>query len=64
MSKAHGKERFCWVCGVSMGWIADRWYSKHDTCESRECAREARDAWEAEREEAHERINRDFDGGW
>jgi hypothetical protein len=58
------KERFCWVCGASMGFIEDRYYDRRDTCESRECNREARDSHEEEREEAHRRVDREFDGGW
>ena len=30
----------------------------------RELQREIRDAFEEEREEAHRRVDRDFDGGW
>ena len=57
-----GKERFCWVCGVSLGVVENRYYDRSDTCGSRECAREARDAAIAERDEAHEQLDRDM--GW
>ena len=57
-----GKERFCWVCGASMGFIENRYYDRRDTCESRECLREAREAERQERDEAHEQLDRDR--GW
>lgn len=58
----NGKERFCFYCGESMGFIENRHYDRRDSCGKRECAREERDAAEAEREEAHERLDRD--NGW
>lgn len=57
-----GKERFCWNCGESMGFIESRYYDSRDTCESNECLREARDSAAAERDEAHEQLDRDR--GW
>lgn len=56
------RERRCWVCGESMGIIQDRHYERSDTCGKTECEREARYAAEAEREEAHDRLDRDI--GW
>lgn len=53
-----GKERFCWVCGVSMGFIENRYYDRMDSCGATECAREERDAHAEEREEAHRDLNR------
>lgn len=56
------KERFCWNCGDSMGVIEDKYYDRSDTCGKRECEREARDQARAERDEAHEKLDRDM--GW
>ena len=56
------RERHCWFCGASMGIIEDRHYDRGDTCGKLECDRAARDAQAAEREEAHERLDRDM--GW
>lgn len=60
--KPRARERFCFNCGASMGVIEDRYYDRRDTCGSRECEREARDEAAAERDEAHERLDRDM--GW
>ena len=57
-----GKVRHCWNCGTSMGFVEDRHYDRGDTCGSAECDREARDAYRAEHDEAHERLDRDM--GW
>jgi hypothetical protein len=57
-----GKERHCWNCGESMGFVEDRHWSRADTCGKRECDREAREQDRHEREEAHERLDRDM--GW
>lgn len=54
------KERFCWNCGVSMGFLEDRYYDRYDTCGARECDREARDQWEWERDERHREIDDDY----
>lgn len=59
-----GRVRHCWYCGADMGFIEDRYYNRLDTCGESECDREARNAWEDERREAHERVDRNFDGGW
>ena len=61
---AVGKERHCFYCGESLGFIENRFWCAADlpTCGKRECEREARDAHEAEREEAHEQLDRDR--GW
>lgn len=56
------KERFCWNCGESMGHVEDRFYRKGDTCGLPPCERAARDEALAEREEAHEQLDRDM--GW
>jgi len=41
--KPKSRERFCWVCGDSMGPIEDRYFDRLDTCGKRDCEREARD---------------------
>lgn len=52
--------RHCFNCGAELGVYADHDFS--DTCGSNECERAVRDALRAEREEAHERLDRDM--GW
>lgn len=65
VDKPHpGKIRHCWVCGKDMGFIENRYYDRLDTCEERDCAREARDAYAAERQEAHDAVDDDFNGRW
>lgn len=60
--KPKAKLRHCWNCGADMGVIEDRYYDRSDTCGAAECAREARDQARAERDEAHEQLDRDM--GW
>lgn len=52
----NGKERHCWNCGASMGFIENKYYDSRDTCGKLECEREGRYAAEAERSEAHHRL--------
>lgn len=52
--------RRCFNCGKEIGQYA--YYDRYDTCGERECDREASDAFEQERAEAHEQLDRDF--GW
>jgi ribosomal protein S27AE len=54
------KQRYCFNCGEDIGFYAD--YDPRDTCGKQECDREARNAFAEEREEAHERLDRDM--GW
>ena len=54
------KMRFCFNCGEELGFYAD--YDPMDHCGKTECSREAQYAAEAERSEAHERL--DQDNGW
>jgi hypothetical protein len=56
------KMRHCWSCGAEMGFIENRYYDRRDTCGSRECEREARNRESAERDDAHEKLDRDM--GW
>ena len=51
----------CYNCGDDMG-EKDRFSDRLDTCGRPECEREARDAAYAERDEAHEQLDRDM--GW
>lgn len=60
--KHKSRERFCWNCGDSMGVIEDRFHGHNDTCGKRECDREAQNQIASERAEAHEQLDRDFDG--
>jgi len=53
----------CYYCGDDIGqW--DRFSDRFDTCGRPECEREARDAAYAEREEAHEQLDRDMGWSW
>ena len=61
-NKPKSRERFCCYCGESLGVVEDRYYQRDDTCGRLECNRAARDDAEAEREEAHEQLDRDM--GW
>ena len=55
------RRHHCFYCGADLGpW--DRFCDRLDTCGSRECDREARNAARAERDEAHEQL--DHDMGW
>lgn len=54
------KERFCFSCGASMGVYAD--YDRMDDCGKQECQRAVRECYAEERDEAHERLDRDM--GW
>lgn len=56
------KMRYCCVCGEELGLIEDKHYDRSDTCGKQSCDREMRDAMQAERDEAHERLDRDM--GW
>lgn len=51
----------CYYCGADIG-PKDRLSDRYDTCGERECERDARDAMQAERDEAHEQLDRDM--GW
>lgn len=60
-----GRVRHCWNCGADMGFIENRFYDRRDTCGKHECDREARDAFEEERQAAHDRVDEDFGyGSW
>jgi len=54
------KMRHCFNCGAELGRYAD--HHPLDTCGARDCERAARDAAQQERDEAHERLDRDM--GW
>ncbi len=51
----------CFNCGEELGLFAGR-PDPLDHCGKQECSRAARDALQEEREEAHERLDRDM--GW
>jgi hypothetical protein len=56
------RRHYCMNCGEDMGpW--DRFSSNLDTCGKIECARAEREAYAQEREEAHERLDRDLGYG-
>lgn len=52
--------RHCFNCGEEIGRYCG--YHRSDTCGKPECDREARYASQEERDEAHERLDRDM--GW
>lgn len=52
----------CAQCGKDMGEWDRRYCDARDTCGERDCERGARDDAYAEREEAHDRLDRDM--GW
>lgn len=54
------KMRHCFNCGAEIGVYAD--HDPLDDCGKQECQRAVRDAMAEEREEAHERLDRDM--GW
>jgi hypothetical protein len=54
------KMRHCFYCGDELGVYAD--HDPLDTCGKAACNRAASDAAQEEREEAHERLDRDM--GW
>lgn len=58
--KRKPKMRHCANCGAEIGVFADWQWDRHDTCGSRDTERAARDDARAEREEAHERLDRDM----
>ena len=58
------KMQFCFNCGAQLGVYVQQ-YGDNDTCGARECEREARDTAAAQRDEAHEQLDRDNGwGGW
>ena len=50
----------CFNCGADIG-LWDRFCERDDTCGERECNREAQAMARQEREEAHERLDRELD---
>ena len=56
------KERFCFYCGDSMGFIEDRFYERRDSCGKLACAREEREALQEDRENAHRELDERM--GW
>lgn len=61
------KMRHCWNCGEELGMLKRSEWEPGDTCGKTECNREASNAREAEREEAHRRLDSNMgygDGRW
>jgi hypothetical protein len=54
------KMRHCFYCGMALGVYAE--YDPLDHCGQMECARAAQDEARRERDEAHEKLDRDR--GW
>jgi hypothetical protein len=52
---------YCYYCGEDIG-EKDRFSDRLDDCGSPECSRQARNDAAAERDEAHEQLDRDM--GW
>jgi hypothetical protein len=59
-----GKVRHCWNCGANMGFIENRYFDRMDTCGARDCEREARNAFEEDRQAAHDAVDDYYGGGW
>lgn len=53
------KMQHCAFCGEELGVYAKP-IGEQDTCGRRECERDAREQAQAEREEAHEQLDRDM----
>ena len=58
------KRYTCWSCGADMGAWDGRYCDSRDTCGKPECEREARDALFAERDDAHDQLDRDMGWDW
>lgn len=58
--KPKGKMRYCFNCGAELG--VSTYYEPLDDCGAQECVRAAQDIYREEREEAHERLDRER--GW
>lgn len=56
------KMRHCCYCGAELGLIESRFYDRNDTCGALECEREMHSMLQAERDEAHDQLDRDM--GW
>jgi hypothetical protein len=52
----------CEYCGDDLGCEIEKWPGEPITCGKRECERWAREEALAERDEAHDRLDRDM--GW
>lgn len=52
------KMRYCFNCGAELGEYSE--WEALDHCGAPECAREARAAIEAEREERHRQVDEDY----
>lgn len=50
----------CEYCGDDLGYEADKMPGEFIVCGKRECAREERDFYAQQREEAHEQLDRDL----
>lgn len=58
------KERFCWYCGDSLGFLSRAHWQHGDTCGKPECDREALDQAQYERDEAHSALIEAWQAGW
>jgi hypothetical protein len=57
------KMHHCFNCGEELGVYASQsCFNELEDCGKLECTRAARDCYQAEREEAHEQLDRDM--GW
>jgi hypothetical protein len=52
------KMRYCFYCGESLGCYDD--YDQLDTCGKPECERAVRDELRHQRQEAHDKLDRDM----
>lgn len=54
------KMHHCFNCGEELGPYSNAYSGRFEACGKPECQREERDAYQQEREEAHEQLDRDL----
>jgi hypothetical protein len=60
MGSTERKMRHCAYCGAELGEMTRAEWEPTDTCGKHECEREMAAARQQEREEAHERLDKDL----
>lgn len=58
--RRHRRERFCWVCGESLGLLTRAEWQPFDTCGKTACNREAQAREREFAREAHEQLDHDL----
>ena len=57
---AQPKIHYCFNCGDELGRFGTGYSYRFEACGKAECQRAERDAYQQEREEAHEQLDRDL----